>query len=118
MQRSKRQIIKTGSRDTESTWAKARLAIMLHFRKDMRTKNYSLMGTLFVDDHSEFCIISHGGHHGQAMLHDWKVPLDSNVNWCPEEEDGLVEPSRTITKPNHSKRAYGCFGVCVPMVGG
>ena len=38
MQRSKLQIIKTGSRYTESAWAKARLAIMLHFCGDIRTK--------------------------------------------------------------------------------
>ena len=76
MVRAKRQIIKTGSRDKESAWAKARLAIMIQFKEDMRTKKSSLMGTLFVDEHSEFCILAHGGRHGQAMRHEWRAPLD------------------------------------------
>ena len=65
------------------------------------------MGDIFVDEHSEICILAHGGHHGQAMLHGWKAPLDSDVNWCPEEEGGLVDPSRPITKPKNVKRADG-----------
>ena len=118
MQWSKRQVIKTGSQDTESTWAKASLAIMLQFCDDMRTKKSSLIVTIFVDEHSEFFILAHGGHHGKAMLHEWKAPLDSNGNWCPEEEGGVVEPLRKITRPKNEKRADGCFGVCTPMMGG
>ena len=76
------------------------------------------MAHIFVDEHSEFCILAHGGHRGQAMLHEQKAPLDSDENWYREEEGGVVEPSRPIAKSNNAKRVDVCFGVCAPMIRG
>ena len=64
MVRAKRVIIKTGSRDKASAWSVARLAICKQFKADLEEGRSLLEGTLFVDEHSEFCVLGHNAHHG------------------------------------------------------
>ena len=118
MKRGKRAIIKTGSRDKTSSWSTSRLAICKQFLKDLEEGVSSLEGTLFVDEHSEFCVLGHGAHHGQSIHHEWRAPLDAAGNWCLEKDGGVLEPTKPITNPKNAKRADGAFGVCAPTPNG
>ena len=75
---AKRSIIKTGSRDKASAWSVTRLAICKQFKADLEEGRSSLEGTLFVDEHSEFCILGQNAHHGQSMHHEWRAPVDGD----------------------------------------
>jgi hypothetical protein len=109
----KRQTTKTGSRDVESKWAVSRLAICLQFSNDLATKTLELEGTLFVDEHSEFCILGAKGHHGQANKYEWRAPMKEG-RYCHAEGGGCLEPQVPYRKPKNPSRADGIFGVCSP----
>ena len=66
----KRQTTKTGSRNITSSWATSRKAILKQWLNDIATERYEIGGTLFVDEHSEFCILGDKGHHGQSLQHE------------------------------------------------
>ena len=111
---AKRAIIKTGSRNDGSPWSISRLAICQQFKKDIEEGKKSLEGTLFVDEHSEFCVLGKRAHHGQSMHHEWRAPLNEDGKWCPVDKGGRIEPTNPITRPKNAKRADGVFGVCAP----
>ena len=110
---SKRKTTKTGSRDVESKWAVSRLAICLQFANDLATRTRELEGTLFVDEHSEYCILGDKGHHGQANHHEWRAPMKDG-KYCDAAGGGVLEPQIPYRKPKNPARADGIFGVCAP----
>ena len=109
----KRQTTKTGSRDVTSSWAVSRKAIVSQWRNDLATKRYEIEGTLFVDEHSEFCILGSTGHHGQANKHEWRGHLKEG-QYCHQRDGGVLEPQVPYRKPKNAARADGIFGVCAP----
>ena len=113
----KQQYTKTGNRDTQSVWAKAHKAILLQWRQEIRNRIKSIFGTLFVDDHSEFCVLGEGGHHGSISNCQWLAPLKDG-KWCHQKNGGEIEPALPRRKAKKLARADGLFGVCAPMVGG
>ena len=110
---SKRQTTKTGSRNAESAWAVARLAICMQFFADLLARRSELEGTLFVDEHSEFCTLGIDGHHGQASHFEWRMPMKDG-KYSPEEDGGVLEPPTLMRKAKNPQRADGIFGVCAP----
>ena len=56
----KPQTTKTGSRDVTSGWARSRKAIATQWRNDIDTKKMEVEGTLYIDEHSEFCMLGEG----------------------------------------------------------
>ena len=72
----KRKICKTGSRDVLSNWAKARLAICMQFLDEIFTRKFDVNGTLFLDEHAEFCVLGQGGHHGNSGRYEWRAHRD------------------------------------------
>jgi hypothetical protein len=110
----KRQTTKTGSRDIESKWAVSRLAICEQFVNDLANKTLELEGALFVDEHSEYCILGDKGHHGQANSYEWRAPMKDGKH-CHVESGGQLEPQIPYRKPKNPSRADGIFGVCAPM---
>ena len=60
------QTTKTGSRDVTGGWARSRKAIVTQWRDDIDTKKMEVEGTLFVDEHSEYCMLGEGAHHGSS----------------------------------------------------
>ena len=95
----KRSIIKTDSCDRDSPWSVSRLAICEQFKNDIVEGKKSLEGTLFVDEHSGFCVLGQIAHHGQLMHHEWRAPLEENGKWCPVDKGGTLKPINPITRP-------------------
>ena len=58
------QTTKTCSRDVTSGWATSRCAITKQWRNDIDTRKLFVEGTLFVKNHSKFCMLGEGAHHG------------------------------------------------------
>ena len=110
---SKRQTTKTGNRDVESAWAVARLAICLQFRADILARRSELEGTLFVDEHSEYCTLGIDMHHGQASHFEWRMHANDG-KYCKKEDGGVLEPPTLMRKAKFPQRADGIFGVCAP----
>ena len=75
----KQQTTKTGSRDVNGGWARSRKAIAKQWRDDIDTKKSEVEGTLFVDEHSEFCMLGEGAHHGGSGRYVWWAPLKEGV---------------------------------------
>ena len=110
---SKRQTTKTGNRNKESAWAISRHAICSQFREDIATKKVFIDGTLFVDEHSEFCVLGKGGHHGQSSKWEWRAHMKDGT-FCLPDEGGALEAPVLQQKPKNPSRADGIFGVCAP----
>ena len=110
---SKRQTTKTGSRNKDSPWASSRLAICEQFREDIASKKVFIDGTLFVDEHTEFCVLGTGNHNGQSSHWEWRAPVKDG-NFCLENEGGALEPQVLRPKAKNPQRADGIFGVCAP----
>ena len=70
------KIIHFGPHDKKYAWANTIVAIMIHFREYLRTKKSSLMGMLFLDNKSEFCLIAQCVHNRQVMANKWHAPIN------------------------------------------
>lgn len=117
MKCAKTKYTKTGSRDPQSKWAKSRKAIVRQFLRDIARHKSSIYGTLFVDEHSEFCVLGNGGHNGQGGKYQWLAPLKDG-KWCDPADGGEHELAVPRQNPKHPACANGIFGVCAPLVGG
>ncbi len=105
---------KTGSRNPNLAWAVSRFHIYTQFRGDIATKKKELEGTLFVDEHTEFCQLGEKGHHGQSNRVEWRAHMLDD-EFCHERDGGELEPQNLQRKPKNPSRADGIFGVCSPM---
>ena len=113
----KRTTTKTGSRDPGSKWAMSRLAIAIQFRNDIMRRRARLEQTLFVDEHSEFCVLGRGAHHGQSNRWEWCAHRkDGNI--CLPGEGGTLDMPVPQPKAKNPARADGIFGVCAPFPSG
>ncbi len=90
----------------------------MQFREDLRKKDASIDGTLFIDEHSEYCVLGWLGHHGQSGKWEWRAPKKDG-RWCHPNNGGELEPKQPQPKAKNPARADGIFGVCVPTpIGG
>ena len=76
-------------------------------------KRYEIEGTVFVNEHSEFCILADTGNHGQGNRHKWRRPLKYS-EYCHPRNGGVLEPPMPCHKPKNPARADGIFGICAP----
>ena len=102
---------KTGSRDPKSDWAITRKALGKQWREDIAKEKSFVEGTLFVDEHSEFCMLGEGAHHGGSGRFEWRAPLKDG-DYCHQDDGGELEPKKVRRKPKNPARADGIFGVC------
>ena len=114
---SRTKYVKTGSRDGQSPRAKAQLAIAMQWLSELDQIKKSINGTLFVDEHTEFCVIGKGG----APLYK---QLDSVVGPAQEREmvskgqRGQAVVGHATKKGKEPRACWWSFGVCAPMMGG
>ena len=111
----KKKYTKTESRDKNSKWARSRLAICKQFKEWIRTRKARLEATLWVDEHSEFCVLGKGAHHGNASRWEWRAPLNEEGQWGLQRDGGVLEPSVPQRKAKNPARADGIFGVCASI---
>ena len=133
---NRRKVRKTGSRDSDSQWAKSRLAICEQFEEDMAQRRFCVEGTLFIDEHSEFCVLGRKGHNGGADRWEWLAHRDEGTclspstnicflttrhplpfadgDICLPEDGGVLDQQVARPRAKHPQRADGLFGVCAP----
>jgi hypothetical protein len=106
---------KTGSRDLESPWCKASKAIIQQFLADLKSGYSALDGTLYVDEHTQTCVVGGGanGHHGQAGKINYTAPMKDGV-YCPPKDGGEFAEPDLVIQPKFDANASGAFGVAGP----
>ena len=140
----KSKICKTGSRDAASKWATSRLAICEQFERDIAEGLFHVEGTLYLDEHSEFCVLGKGGHRGNSSRWEWRAHRDESESRrvlftsfllsacsllldahaladgriCLPEDGGVLDAPVPRPRAKHPARADGMFGVCAPFEAG
>ena len=76
---NKRKVCKTGSRDVNSPWSQSRLAICEQFDDEINRRKMFVEGTLFLDEHSEFCVLGKKGHNGGSERWEWRAHRDEGT---------------------------------------
>lgn len=73
-------------------------------------------GTIFADEHTEFCVLGGAGHNGLAANTEYLVPSDGNGNFLHPDDGGVYpEPSRE-TVPKYPAQASGIFSCAAPTM--
>lgn len=122
---------KTGSRNSESDWAKARLACvemteqMLQFGIDIDTGKMSMAdcprldilplwidGTVFIDQsHMRAVPVGGVGHAGSTSSHQWRVAINAETGLL--DENGVLPERLSQIKPKYDSYSQGAYAVCL-----
>lgn len=127
---------KSGKRDTESEWAKARKARclmtmdMFQLGKDLDSGTTTweairkedllplyLDGIVFCDQSHMRAVPAGGtGQNGSMSKHQWRVAVDAETGAL--RADGVLPDKRYQIKVKFDSHSQGCYAVCMPTVNG
>jgi hypothetical protein len=134
---------KTGSKDPESDWAKARVVIanqmlaQVKLGKEIDDNLVSLSaafedveknnapppifpdGVLFCDENHSVASLGGAGHESSFSRRQHRVAVDPDTGELKRVADGGVVPKRKFrVVPKYSTEARGCYGACCPVIDG
>jgi hypothetical protein len=134
---------KTGSKDPDSDWAKARVVFASQLLaqtklgkeiddnlvplnvafEDVEKKNMPPPifpdGVLFCDENHSVASLGGAGHESSFSRRQHRVAVDPNTGQLLRLADGGVVPKRKFrVVAKYSTEAHGCYGVCCPIIDG
>jgi hypothetical protein len=129
---------KTGRKDTESDWAKARVVVSEQMQdqvsngKKVDSGKITLQeanscecppifkdGVLHLDENHSQAKIGGSGHGGSSAGTQYRIAVDPKTGELKPMSDGGVMPQRKErVQAKYTKEARGCYGVACPTING
>ena len=77
-----------------------------------------LDGTIFADEHCEYCVLGGAGHNGRAGNYEYQTPHHPNdpTVWLDPEDGGVYDAPSNETVPKYPAQASGIFSCAAPTM--